>query len=328
MEATSRPKWSTRCSPTPSSAFRRSPAPRDGSRRPLPSTSTAVVDSRRTRKAATAPVASTTSTIAATTHHTRRCRFTGLGSTEVLSCPLVMTTRFCSLRPRNAATGVDDCKECYRRTSARERRLRAAAYDEPSWGTTPSWSLGFAGVTRTHSWLSSTAITRRCFDSPTRSCPVARSPRKSSRRRGSVSCAASIASRVDRRSRPGCSASSSTGLAALESASAATRSRSERIRRWRQRGSPPMATGPIPRRPGPTMCSNASSRPMPWRRSPEVSTTCRTLSDRSCCLRDIEGLAAEDACALLGVTDGNQRVLLHRGRSRLRHRLEQELGRD
>jgi RNA polymerase sigma-70 factor (ECF subfamily) len=42
-------------------------------------------------------------------------------------------------------------------------------------------------------------------------------------------------------------------------------------------------------------------------------------------LRDVEELSSEDVCALLGITEGNQRVLLHRGRSRLRSRLEDEL---
>jgi RNA polymerase sigma-70 factor (ECF subfamily) len=42
-------------------------------------------------------------------------------------------------------------------------------------------------------------------------------------------------------------------------------------------------------------------------------------------LRDVEGLAPADVTALLGVTDGNQRVLLHRGRARLRHLLAQEV---
>jgi RNA polymerase sigma-70 factor (ECF subfamily) len=39
-------------------------------------------------------------------------------------------------------------------------------------------------------------------------------------------------------------------------------------------------------------------------------------------LRDIEGLSAEDVCDLLGLSQENQRVLLHRGRSRLRAALE------
>jgi RNA polymerase sigma-70 factor (ECF subfamily) len=43
-------------------------------------------------------------------------------------------------------------------------------------------------------------------------------------------------------------------------------------------------------------------------------------------LRDVEGLASEDVCDALGISEGNQRVLLHRGRSRLRSILESELG--
>jgi RNA polymerase sigma-70 factor (ECF subfamily) len=43
-------------------------------------------------------------------------------------------------------------------------------------------------------------------------------------------------------------------------------------------------------------------------------------------LRDFEGLPAADVCTMLGITEANQRVLLHRGRSRVRGMLEREQG--
>jgi RNA polymerase sigma-70 factor (ECF subfamily) len=39
-------------------------------------------------------------------------------------------------------------------------------------------------------------------------------------------------------------------------------------------------------------------------------------------LRDLEDVAAQDACTILGVADANQRVLLHRARSRVRRAIE------
>ena len=42
-------------------------------------------------------------------------------------------------------------------------------------------------------------------------------------------------------------------------------------------------------------------------------------------LRDVEGLPSNHVCDVLGISEGNQRVLLHRGRSRLRSMLESEL---
>jgi RNA polymerase sigma-70 factor (ECF subfamily) len=39
-------------------------------------------------------------------------------------------------------------------------------------------------------------------------------------------------------------------------------------------------------------------------------------------LRDVEGLASEEVCQLLNLTEDNQRVLLHRGRSKIRMALE------
>jgi RNA polymerase sigma-70 factor (ECF subfamily) len=45
-------------------------------------------------------------------------------------------------------------------------------------------------------------------------------------------------------------------------------------------------------------------------------------------LRDMHGFAAEEVCELLGVSAGNQRVLLHRGRAHVRSRLEEMYGAD
>ncbi|HEY3241437.1 MAG TPA: sigma-70 family RNA polymerase sigma factor [Acidimicrobiia bacterium] len=45
-------------------------------------------------------------------------------------------------------------------------------------------------------------------------------------------------------------------------------------------------------------------------------------------LRDFERVPAPEVCDLLGITDANQRVLLHRGRSKIRTLLESELSGD
>ena len=42
-------------------------------------------------------------------------------------------------------------------------------------------------------------------------------------------------------------------------------------------------------------------------------------------LRDLEGLSSKEVCDVLEISEANQRVLLHRGRSRIRARLEDDL---
>lgn len=63
----------------------------------------------------------------------------------------------------------------------------------------------------------------------------------------------------------------------------------------------------------------------------DIRRTVRTLPEnqrRVLVLRDIEGWSSAEVCAVLELTEGNQRVLLHRARSSVRAALEERLGRD
>ena len=59
--------------------------------------------------------------------------------------------------------------------------------------------------------------------------------------------------------------------------------------------------------------------------APELAARVRELIERLpqaqrevVTLRDVEGLSSVEVCSLLGISEGHQRVLLHRARSRLR----------
>lgn len=66
--------------------------------------------------------------------------------------------------------------------------------------------------------------------------------------------------------------------------------------------------------------------------APEVAARIRQLIDQLplaqrqvVTLRDVEGLSSNEVCGILRITEGNQRVLLHRARARVRSLLEQEV---
>lgn len=82
--------------------------------------------------------------------------------------------------------------------------------------------------------------------------------------------------------------------------------------------------------------------PQPWDALPEASADNRETRERIAAaierlpasqqsvirLRDIEGYSADDVCQMLDISEGNQRVLLHRARSRVRQALESYFAED
>jgi RNA polymerase sigma-70 factor (ECF subfamily) len=79
-----------------------------------------------------------------------------------------------------------------------------------------------------------------------------------------------------------------------------------------------------------------SSRPEPWPEDRLLAAETRDLVERAIealppaqraviSLRDVEGWSSDETCNALGVTETNQRVLLHRARSKVRQALEDYL---
>ena len=79
--------------------------------------------------------------------------------------------------------------------------------------------------------------------------------------------------------------------------------------------------------------------PAPWDGVPELELVSRETRERLreaidalplpqrqvLVLRDVEGWSSKEVCALLGLSEGNQRVVLHRARSKVRRALESYL---
>jgi RNA polymerase sigma-70 factor, ECF subfamily len=82
-----------------------------------------------------------------------------------------------------------------------------------------------------------------------------------------------------------------------------------------------------------------ASQPQQWDMTPEqilLSQECRTFIEQAIAslpelqkqvitLRDVQGWENEEICTVLGISEANCRVLLHRGRSRVRRALENYL---
>jgi RNA polymerase sigma-70 factor (ECF subfamily) len=83
-----------------------------------------------------------------------------------------------------------------------------------------------------------------------------------------------------------------------------------------------------------------SSPPQPWSEAVEERLGAAALRDEILAaltamperqravvmLRDVDGLRSDEVCQVLALTPANERVLLHRGRSRLRQALETTIG--
>jgi RNA polymerase sigma-70 factor (ECF subfamily) len=75
-----------------------------------------------------------------------------------------------------------------------------------------------------------------------------------------------------------------------------------------------------------------SSPPVPWEEpaerliAKEAIERLPTQQRAVVSLRDVEGWSSAEVCALMELSEGNQRVLLHRGRARVRAALEDHFG--
>jgi RNA polymerase sigma-70 factor (ECF subfamily) len=120
------------------------------------------------------------------------------------------------------------------------------------------------------------------------------------------------------------------------------------VNRARTAGARELRSVPLDPRPGPAVPIERfastgawASPPAPWADEAEDRVVAERLARRVkaslgelpegqrqvLLLRDVEGLPSAEVCDLLGLSEGNQRVLLHRARARMRDILDREMER-
>jgi len=196
------------------------------------------------------------------------------------------------------------------------------------WRRTRSCWDDCATVTRTRSSYWSGDTNNPCCGLLVRWCRVMRWPRRRCRTHGWASSGGSSNSKVAPRCAPGCSGSSSTG----------------RSQPARANGAPEVASPPADQTDeGPAVEPSFFDRRGSWiepvvrwgeehedrldaaTMAPFLKVALDNLPPRQrqvVLLRDLEGLSGSEVCDVLGVSAGNQRLLLHRGRNQLRRDLE------
>ena len=223
----------------------------------------------------------------------------------------------------------------------------------------PPSSPRSAPATSWPSRSSSTSSIRPCGGSPATTRAPTRWPRRSSARPGSPCSRALTASRVAPRSRPGSSGSSSTSHGPGPSARpgrSPSRRRCPRTRAKREARSIPFSSA-LPGDAGgrgddlgvdpdrffagdhPQYAGHWRLGPAPWgipderllakELRGEILDAVDDLSESQrevLTLRDIAGWDSKDVCNALGLSEVNQRVLLHRARSKVRAAVEDRLG--
>ena len=246
-----------------------------------------------------------------------------------------------SLRTTCAVDQAESHLERVRRWTGRGRRLalgrdRARGRRRCSSKPTPCSWRACATETSARSRRLSPVSTRRCWPSRAATSARAASPKRSCRKPGSACSRGSMRFEgrstlrtwvlADRRQHRARSRSPRGSLAAVR---LARTGRTQSPRSSRSGSAEPtsriQAAGGRSRPTGARCRSRGCSHARRSSSSSGRSTSSPTRSGIVITLRDVIGCSAEEVCETLGISQGNQRVLLHRARARVRTQLERHL---